>query len=154
LNQQTIKRFWQKIDIQSENGCWIWTNKKDRWGYGISRPKQKGKRLFLLAHRVAWRICFGEIPDGLLVCHHCDNPACGNPDHLFLGTNMDNFQDSLQKGRRKYAKGENHPRARLTAKQAAEIKSSTENRKLVAQKYGITPLYVNDIRAGRKWKHI
>lgn len=154
MNSQTITRFWDKVNIQSENGCWIWTKKVDRWGYGLFVHKENGTRFYLLAHRVVWQLCYGKIPEGLLVCHHCDNPPCVNPKHLFLGTDKDNAQDCIRKGRKNPVKGEKHPKAKLTAKQALEIKTSTENRRIIAEKFGITPSHVNNIQAGRTWKHI
>jgi hypothetical protein len=85
-------RHVQKVD----GGCWLWMAHRNPWGYGrfhYTRNKP------ILAHRAAWRIFRGEIPPGLLVCHSCDNPACVKPDHLWLGTNLDNQRDSKRKGR-------------------------------------------------------
>ena len=82
--------FWRKV--QRDDGCWMWTAGRDGDGYGSYRNKR--------AHRVAWQLTRGPIPDGLVVCHSCDNPACVRPDHLFLGTQQDNIQDMLRKGRR------------------------------------------------------
>ena len=78
------------------DGCWNFTGHKDRLGYG--KVKFRGKRF--LAHRAAYMITNGHLPEGLLVCHHCDNPSCINPQHLFLGTNYDNTMDAVRKGRK------------------------------------------------------
>jgi len=92
--------------IRAESGCWEWTGYKDPLGYG--RFRHNRRRLY--AHRAAYEVLIGEIPEGLLVCHHCDNPSCINPEHLFLGTHKDNTQDCIEKGRfyprgRRYVRG-------------------------------------------------
>lgn len=79
----------------TSTGCIEWTGRKDKDGYGLYKVKGKYKA----AHRVSYQQSFGEIAPGLLVCHTCDVRNCVNPDHLFLGTNLDNINDMLKKGR-------------------------------------------------------
>jgi len=95
-----IERFWNKVKIIQQDDCWIWTG---------ATVKKYGEFAFegkiQSTHRVSWQIHFGTIPDGMDVLHHCDNPPCINPKHLFLGTHSDNMQDAKRKGR-KYCSGD------------------------------------------------
>lgn len=88
-------RFWAKVDISGD--CWLWSGAiYAESGYGRLSFQRKA----LGAHRVAWQLVNGPIPDGMLVCHRCDNPPCVRADHLFLGTQSDNIADMWAKGRR------------------------------------------------------
>ena len=88
-----MERFWNKVDKTDD--CWNWTASKNIQGYGYFRFDGKMRK----AHRMAWLLVNGEIPDGMCVCHTCDNPGCVNPIHLWLGTNQDNMDDMNNKGR-------------------------------------------------------
>jgi hypothetical protein len=90
------ERFWHFVaPMTDDRGCWEWLGARSGFGYGKSGYEGK----FLAAHRVSWEIHFGLIPEGMLVCHRCDNPSCCNPSHLFLGTAADNTRDMWNKGR-------------------------------------------------------
>lgn len=91
-------RLWLRVDKSaSHNGCWLWTGATKQGGYGkIAKGGDNGS---FLTHRVAWELERGPIPDGVVVCHHCDNPGCCNPEHLFLGTQAENLLDMRRKGR-------------------------------------------------------
>jgi hypothetical protein len=96
MKKNTEKDFWERVDKDtSPTGCWLWTGGKNH-GYG--RISFNGKNF--LAPRIAWEFTNGPIPDGLDVLHRCDNPPCVRPDHLFLGTLKDNYDDMVQKGRK------------------------------------------------------
>lgn len=92
---KAIQRFWNKVDKRTEDECWIWMGAKVNGGYGCITVDSEN----IVAHRYSWIIHNGNIPAGLLVCHHCDNPPCVNPIHLFLGTNSDNTLDMVEKNR-------------------------------------------------------
>lgn len=91
------ERFWRFVPSRVKNTCWHWAGSVDGGGYGTLAvgPGESPVK----AHRMSWEIHFGQIPDGLVVCHACDNPACVNPHHLMLGTQMANTLDTSRKGR-------------------------------------------------------
>jgi hypothetical protein len=103
-----VERFWTK-----------WTGAISTGGYGSILTTARRTHA---AHRVAWELAHGPIPDGLFVCHHCDKPSCVNPAHLFLGTPKDNTADMFAKGRANRPRGEAHPQTRLTWEQVGDIR--------------------------------
>lgn len=94
LNEQQIERFNSKVQ-EAPNGCHEWTGATNHKGYG----KLTLQRRTVSAHRLAYEHFVGPVPDGMNVCHHCDNPKCVRPDHLFVGTSRDNSVDMVTKGR-------------------------------------------------------
>lgn len=139
-------RFWQKVSIS--DGCWEWGGAIHGNGYGILSVHGKMQ----LAHRVSWQLRHGNIEDGLCVCHHCDNPKCVRPDHLFLGTQADNVHDMIVKGRNFVPAGESHGNAVLTEDQVREIKMASGTCAEIAVKYGIDNASVGKIKAGKLWR--
>ena len=140
------ERFWPKVDKRGPRECWEWRAAKDRRGYGRIGVKSQHKTLF--ATRVSWELTYGPIPEGLCVCHTCDNPGCVNPRHLWLGTQADNLLDMKLKGRGKpYG-------AKLDAEKVAEIRLAVAggiNRRWLAEKYGVTRGTIDHIARGRTW---
>lgn len=97
-----MQRFEEKFIPEPMSGCWLWTGSLNNKGYGQFRINYPPKKLWL-AHRWLYTQLMGEIPTGLVLRHSCDTPACVNPDHLETGTNSDNVQDMLKRGRGPYA---------------------------------------------------
>jgi hypothetical protein len=108
------ERFFDKIIVGES--CWDWSAKKDKNGYGRFSPN--GMNSQMPAHRFSWELHNGPIPEGMFVCHRCDNPSCTNPEHLFLGTPQDNMSDKVAKGRWKGA-FPRRPKKTLTRKPTA-----------------------------------
>lgn len=132
----------------SPEGCWEWQRSRSRTGYGQCNV---GGGKWELAHRVAYKVYVGEIPDGLLVRHKCDNPCCCNPDHLVLGTQKDNMRDCLERGR--FSLGERHA-TKLTEADVRDILTSNDTNRKLADKYGVCNQLISDIRRGKKWQHV
>lgn len=133
-------------------------------GYGVigsGGSRELGAPL-LLTHRASWEVHFGEIPDGLHVCHHCDVKCCVNPAHLFLGTRVDNMQDAYKKGRMTQAwkpgqlSGSKHPRATLTEEAVKEIRvlAGAFGTKELAKKFSVSKKTIRVVVRGDQWKHI
>lgn len=113
------------------------------------------------AHRVSWRYAHGEIPEGLCILHHCDNRACVNPDHLYAGTLADNVRDMVERHRARGPRGARNRHSKLTESQVAEIRAAAPGgsfgwgqRKLLAEKYGVTGMTIYHIASGRTWRGV
>ncbi len=149
-----IDSFYQKFRV-STNGCWEWTRGRFNGGYGKFNKRAVKYDLSHYAHRTSWIIHFGPIPEGLQVCHRCDNPGCVNPQHLFLGTSEDNMQDASRKGRMntwRRLHGAQHGRAKLTLDQVRSIQMDDRPRKDIAREYGVSLSRVSKIKQGNTWK--
>lgn len=142
------KRFWSKVDIKGEDDCWNWKAAILNTGYGQIRINNRG----VLAHRVAYQLFYGNFSDELLMCHKCDNRACCNPKHLFLGTIQDNNRDMLEKGRN--AKGIKMGSNKLSEKEIKEIRNSPNSQTRLAIEYGVNQSTIQRIKSFIYWKHI
>jgi hypothetical protein len=135
--------------VITENGCWeCVSHKKDRYGY--IRLMRKKKSVYL--HRAVYEKEVGKIPDGLIILHSCDNPACFNPEHLSVGTHYDNNLDKISKGRQ--AKGSRNGRAKITERDVKDIRNDDRPVKEIAKQYGISDVMVYDIKNRVFWKHV
>ncbi len=151
-----IQRFWAKVDKSGgDDACWKWIGGKANKGYGAFR--MGGKQMN--ASRATWLIVYGHINDGLQVCHHCDNPPCCNPKHLFLGTPKDNSQDMSRKGRFVVPglRGEQVVTHKLTNEQVHEMRQRYANGemtyRMIVKEYGISQTQVGRIINGEAWRN-
>lgn len=158
-NTFVISRFNSHVKV-SESGCHEWNSALNPRGYGIFSLKRGSKWGAVLAHRVAWEIANGPIPTGLYVCHSCDNPRCVNPSHLFIGTQLDNIRDMMEKGREAigyHPKGSAHGCAKMTEDSVIEIRKmrlAGFEWKSIASRFGIGLSTAHSIGTGRTWKHV
>ncbi len=160
---KTLHRaFWEKV--RKEDACWIWTGARTSQGYGNLRRNGQS----LGAHRLSWTLTVGPIPDGMSVLHHCDNPSCVNPNHLFIGTHLDNMRDAVSKGRFKPWNAtaseeelkklsqprERNGRAKLTSDQINDIRrlySAGETQVALAAHFGIARTQIGRIVRREQW---
>jgi hypothetical protein len=146
--------FWQHVSDYGNNSCWNWKHRKNSRGYGTLKILSKS----VLAHRYAWEITNGEIKNGFCVCHKCDNTACCNPSHMFLGSRADNNADKMTKGRHRAHKGVEHYKARISEEEVIKIRHSFRIDKtpyrVIAKEWGIPSATIYSIVSGRTWKHL
>lgn len=148
-----VARFWSKV--KKTDTCWVWTAGTSSNGYGQFHYQGRGLR----AHRFSYALQYGEIPEGMDVLHKCDNPPCVRPDHLFAGTNLDNTQDMLAKGRRKGGgrRGEASHFAKLKNADVVAIRerlAKGDRTKDIARDYGVAPTAISSISSGANWAHL
>ena len=131
--------------------CQLWTGAMSKNGYGAI--KRGGRNLS--AHRVAWEVAYGPIPEGLFVLHRCDNPPCVNVSHLFLGTQRENMRDMREKGRSN--RGERNSHAVLTTAGVRAIREASQSGvdpSALARAYGVNPSQIRRIRNHKAWVHV
>lgn len=151
------ERLYSKIVVNKRSGCWEWTGTK-RNGYGrlIVGSRVNGTRRNMSAHRLSYELNYGPIPEKMEVCHKCDNPACINPSHLFLGTKADNSADRDRKGRNIIHTGEEQPMAKLTKKAVKDARWERAFRgttfQRLAEKYGVSKKTIQNAVKGVTWK--
>lgn len=149
-----IDRFETKYSVNLFSGCWEWQAALNREGYGEYAINRKTFR----AHRVSFMIHKGDIPEGLYVCHTCDNTVCVNPEHLFLGTQADNMRDRNKKGRANMPQGEKMWCAKLTDENIKEIrklaKTTRFTQEMLAKEFGVSGRSISGIISRQTWKHV
>ena len=153
-----MKRFWDKV--RKTQGCWEWCASKSSGGYGTFRIARKS----VAAHRMAWHLINGDIPIGLCVLHKCDNKACVKPSHLFLGTQQDNIEDMVKKGRSRRCgnatvdiRGEQNWNADLTENEIKEIREAYARgvrQQVLAETYQTTQSNISHIVRRVNWAHV
>lgn|SRR5690606_278905 len=157
------ERLWARVKKQP-NGCWEWQGYRGPLGYGQIGLGQRVEGI-TSTHRAAWMVTHGDIPEGMVVRHKCDNPPCCNPEHLELGTDQDNVNDAVTRGR--VARGDRLPHTVLTDDEVREIRSRyvarygptkrggrSSNAQILADEYGISRVYVMQLVHGHFRKDI
>jgi hypothetical protein len=158
-----IERVLEKVLRIPFSGCWIFTGATNHFGYGIVGTGARGQPNDR-AHRITYRHFFGDIPQGMFVCHTCDIPSCCNPDHLFLGTNQDNVNDMVKKKRNSlpprnpHVVGSKHPLSKLTEEQVILIRKTHQeigcSQMELAKCYGVARQTISKILNGKRFKHV
>ena len=147
-----IPKFWAKV--RKTRSCWLWEGKRQNKGYGTLGVRKGNWIGEKLAHRISWEIHKGPIPEGLNVCHNCpsgDNPACVNPKHLFLGTQAQNIQDAVRKGRMP------HCSTKLTEATVSKIRqrfAAQESAISIAKDMGVDRRLIYKIVRREIWRHV
>ena len=163
FTQRQTDNFWK--NIKKSDGCWEWQGARVSGKYGRVCVTSSGKQHYLLAHRVSYMLTYGVIPEhdsyhGICVMHKCDNPCCVNPKHLLLGTQLENMQDSKNKGRKYYGenRGENSGRCTITELKASQIKDAlqAQGNKLtkIAKTFSVGKNIVANIAYDKAWGHL
>lgn len=146
-------KFLAKVKFAGEDECWEWQAGTSRFGYGQFAVKRRATN----AHRVAWVLWVGEIPKGKWVLHTCDNPLCVNPQHLYLGTVLENNRDRVERGRGRPAgvRGERHGHAKLSLRQVKKIRREYSaggvSQATLGKKYGVCHATISFIVNNKTW---
>jgi hypothetical protein len=146
MRKSTSDRLFERVEFTPT--CWLWRGPVNAKGYGVI-SKKSGESL---AHRLAYRIARGDIPEGMSVLHRCDVPNCVRPEHLFTGTVADNNADMRAKGR--HATGERNHLSRLTAATAAAIRAAAGSHRSIAEHFGVHQTTVTRIKNNRIWQGV
>ena len=148
------ERFWEKVDLGNDDDCWEWTAFKLATGYGTMWYDDEHKTEF--AHRIAYSLEHGEIPEGMCVLHKCDNPSCVSPRHLFLGTKADNMEDATSKGR--MAHGEANGNSKLTEEDVREARQAYAEGGIsfesLRRRFGVSDVAIREAILGITWRHV
>jgi hypothetical protein len=148
-------RFWSKVDMSNRGGCWNWTASISKNGYGSFKLFGKA----MTTSRVAYWIGHGQQPGDMMVLHKCDNRACCNPDHLYLGDVKQNSRDMMERGRHRTGpvRGEQNGNAKLTEEDVRKIRrmiQDGERNQEIAARFGVTHQMIPKIRRGHFWQHV
>lgn len=144
----TIRLRLTDRGVRTSNGCLEWTGHRGADGYGVVKIEGVNYRV----HRLSWHATKGPIPDGMCVCHRCDNRPCFDDAHLFLGTRAENNADKWRKGRAIFLPGEKNGRAKITADQVRDIRADRRILAEIARSYGLGISQIHRIKTGERWR--
>lgn len=144
-----LKTLFEEAVIRQE-GCWNWKYALHKSGYTVMKHGRKQTS----GHRTSWMVHNGPIPDRMLVLHKCDNRACTNPDHLFIGTSKDNVEDMHKKGRGRWGKSCLHIEDIETVKEIKTLLTLEVPHSKIARKFGVSVYAISNIKHGKTWKHV
>lgn len=162
-------RVRRRLEVDPQTGCWNWASPNSLVGRGRGYISVHGRPM--LHHRAVWTLLVGPIPQGALLCHHCDNPRCANPAHLYVGDHASNMADMRARGRHwtkqnpekaravgqrsgkanTWAKGSGNPKAKLTPTQVEQVKSAAGSSYQIAAMFGVNASTVQRIKRGDAW---
>lgn len=168
MHEERVEWFWSRVDRAGpvpahapELGhCWLWTRQRSH-GYGVTSFGRKSGQLRV--HRVAWEMTNGAIPDGKIICHHCDNPPCCNPSHLYVGGKRENALDAVKRGQwrgptgRHINVGSAHGRSKLTEADIPRIRerrAAGESARSIAADLGVHFNTVYRVVRRSHWRHV
>jgi hypothetical protein len=164
-SKPTEERFWSHVEKKELDECWEWQARKNMWGYGVFHIGLQTK----LAHRVRWEIDYGEIPTGMCILHKCDNPACVNPSHLWIGTHKDNSDDKMAKGRESHKSTPKKPESKVYMRGSRQGSSKLKEENVIAirifyqlgstlselaKMYNISKSVICNIVHRKSWTHV
>jgi hypothetical protein len=150
------ERIWSRIDKKGPYDCWVWISGIGKNGYGYIKtrigPRKEGKNKYESAHRLVYTEVNGPIPEGMLICHKCNNRKCCNPSHLYAGTNQDNMNDKVRSGHSTF--GSKNPKARLKESdivQIRQLRSEGKTLKSIAEQFNVHLATIGYICQGKRW---
>ncbi len=158
LSEKDVQRFWSKVDQSGgRSKCWPWKAARLKLGYGVFMMRGN---ITLRAHRIAFTLAKGHIPNGLDVCHKCDNPPCTNPAHLFAGTTRQNLEDASSKKRcavqrhPEIVRGVRNGSAKLTDDAVRIIRKKQLSITQTAKQFGVSITVIKGVRNRSSWTHV
>lgn len=151
MDQRREQLYWAKVDQRGDDECWPWNAFRNQFGYGMFNGGVEQ-----LAHRFGYRLAYDDLGEGMIVCHHCDNPPCQNPRHMYAGTPATNAADKARRGRVVVtpSPGEQNGRAKLTEEQVVrlrQLRAEGWTQSALALKFGVGQSQVGRIVRGVAW---